>query len=66
MSSVLKGNFTVRKPVEAARTPTDSTATPEGSAEELAIALRKAALHSIGGSMVYVERTALTWDGESS
>ena len=56
MSNLLKGNFTTQKTVE----------TPNQDSEKATLAddFRKAALNSIGGSMVYVERTDLTWDGE--
>ena len=56
MSNLLKGNFTTQKNVES----------PDKDSEKTTLAddFKKAALNSIGGSMVYVERTDLTWDGE--
>jgi len=33
--------------------------------ERLAEELKQRALTSLGGSMVYMERTELTWDGEA-
>jgi len=55
MSDLLKGNFTTKKQVTKPDEETDN------SLEEK---FKKAALNSIGGSMVYVERTDLTWDGD--
>ncbi len=56
MSSLLNGNFTTKKQVNK----------PEQSQENETVEakFKKAALNSIGGSMVYVERTELTWDGD--
>jgi len=56
MSNLLKGNFTTQKIVESSSAGDEKTT--------LADDFKKAALNSIGGSMVYVERTDLTWDGE--
>jgi len=56
MTSLLKGNFTPKKEVVH-----DAEQSEKESVEEQ---FKKAALNSIGGSMVYVERTDLTWDGE--
>lgn len=61
MSDVLKGNFNVKKPVHAAE---DDASRRDESAQALAERLKKAALASIGGSMVYMERTDLTWNGD--
>jgi hypothetical protein len=55
MTDLLKGNFTPQKKVEKAEESKDETIEQQ---------FKKAALNSIGGSMVYVERTDLTWDGE--
>lgn len=55
MTNLLKGNFTTQKKVEVSE---------QSGNETLQQQLKKAALNSIGGSMVYVERTDLTWDGE--
>ena len=56
MSEFLKGNFEVKNmPKEAKK---------DGAEGSLTDRFRKAALNSIGGSMVYVERTDLTWNGE--
>ena len=52
---LLKGNFEVKKPVN------DDDNKKEKSVKK---ELRKRALASLGGSMVYMERTDLTWDGE--
>ncbi|GHE80916.1 hypothetical protein [Thalassotalea profundi] len=56
MSNLLKGNFTTKKEVKKPEENTEKDSTQQ--------AFKKAALNSIGGSMVYVERTDLTWDGE--
>ena len=56
MSDLLKGNFTTKKEVKK---PDENT-----EKDNVQQAFKKAALNSIGGSMVYVERTDLTWDGE--
>lgn len=56
MSNLLKGNFTPKKQVEAN--------TENNEAGTLQDEFKKAALNSIGGSMVYVERTDLTWSGD--
>ncbi|MDO6426457.1 hypothetical protein Q4489_05500 [Thalassotalea sp. 1_MG-2023] len=56
MSDLLKGNFTTKKQVTKPNETKDS--------DTLESTFKKAALNSIGGSMVYVERTDLTWDGE--
>ncbi len=52
----LKGNFKVKNPVKLSET------TSEESVQEQ---LRKRALASLGGSMVYMGRNSLTWDGEA-
>lgn len=51
---ILKGNFNVKKPVREKREEEKSVVS----------GYKEKALASIGGSMVYVERTNLTWDGE--
>jgi hypothetical protein len=56
MSNLLKGNFTTKKQVEVKKEDIESN--------NLKDEFRKAALNSIGGSMVYVERTELTWSGD--
>lgn len=61
MTEFLKGNFKVKKDVVVAST---EEAGKERGAEGVSKELRKAALASIGGSMVYIEREALSWDGE--
>lgn len=57
MDELIKSNFTIKKPVVLEADPNQRP--EEGVAEKL----KKAALASIGGSMVYVERTQMTWDG---
>jgi hypothetical protein len=59
MDDILKGNFKVKREVAAEEPAADASA-----AETIAEKLRKAALASLGGSMVYMERTALTWNGD--
>lgn len=56
MSDFLKGNFSTQKKVTE-----DAPAT---EAEDLQARYKKNALASVGGSMVYVEKTALEWDGD--
>ena len=51
----LKGNFKVKNPVVL------STMDNKSSVQEQ---LKKKALASLGGSMVYMERNNLTWDGD--
>jgi len=62
MEDLLKGNFKVKKPVVDKQA--EKSKMKKGSAEEIAKNLKKSALASIGGSMVYVERTDLVWDGD--
>lgn len=59
MTDFLKGNFKVKRAVKESL-----SARKKNSAQELKERLRKKALASIGGSMVYVERTELTWNGD--
>lgn len=61
MTGVLKGNFNTKKKVEAKQ----EAAEAQTGSDKLAADFKKAALASIGGSMVYVERTQFTWDPES-
>jgi hypothetical protein len=58
MSSFLKGNFELKNAVDIEN---------KVQVEDVTITekLKKAAMNSIGGSMVYVERSELTWDGDS-
>ena len=53
---LLKGNFKVKNPIRA-----NEEKDKEASFEE---EFKKKALASIGGSMVYMEKTDLTWDGD--
>lgn len=55
MIDVLKGNFQVKNNV----TVEEDGEQPTSLSQEL----RTRALGSIGGSMVYVERTPAVWDG---
>ena len=55
MDEILKGNFKVKRPVKLENA--------EDKNETLQEEFRKRALASIGGSMVYVERNKLNWDG---
>lgn len=61
MSEFLKGNFKVKRPVAGAK-----PAKAKSKSQALQERFRKQALASIGGSMVYVERTDLTWNGDGS
>lgn len=58
MSEFLRGNFKVKNEVM------EVTDSQKDEAVRLAETLRARVLTSLGGSMVYMERTALTWDGE--
>ncbi len=59
MNDFLKGNFKVKKSVVEKTEEQETT-----GSDKIKDQLKKAALNSIGGSMVYVERTDLVWDGE--
>jgi hypothetical protein len=56
MSNLLNGNFTTKNKVEVKKEDSENATLQDE--------FRKAALNSIGGSMVYVERTDLTWSGD--
>ncbi|BDX07756.1 hypothetical protein [Planctobacterium marinum] len=55
MSDLLKGNFKTKKTVSLPK-----QAESDSKADEF----KKEALNSIGGSMVFVERTPLEWNGD--
>jgi len=59
MDELLKGNFSTKHKVAV-----DDQTPLEESNQTIGEKLRKAALASIGGSMVYMERTELTWNGD--
>ena len=59
MSDLLKGNFKVEK--EVVEQDGDQS---KSRGEEIQDHLKKQALANICGSMVYVEQTELTWDGD--
>ena len=52
---LLKGNFKIKNPVILGE---------KKESDSLREELKKRALASLGGSMVYMERTDLTWDGD--
>ena len=54
---ILKGNFKVKRPVDLSKLESDKK-------ETLKEEFRKKALASLGGSMVYVERDNINWDGD--
>jgi hypothetical protein len=56
MSDLLKGNFAVKRAVNVNE--------EQDAAAEFNKEYRKKALESIGGSMVFVERQKLFWDGD--
>ena len=61
MSDFLRGNFTPKNAVR------EKDASSEKSrSEEIAAHLREKALANICGSMVYVEKTELSWDGDEA
>jgi len=57
--NILKGNFKTKKPVLSQEAKLSKT-------ERIQEELKKKALSSLGGSMVYVERRKLVWDEKSS
>lgn len=57
MSEFLKGNFKVKRDI------VKTEEKEQEGAKKIADELRKKVLGSLGGSMVYVDRTDLTWDG---
>ena len=60
MDNFLKGNFTVKNTV------IEVPKSQGNERQELAQKLKQQVLTSLGGSMVYMERTGLTWDGDKS
>ena len=54
--NLLKGNFKVKNPINMENNQVEKSTLREE--------LRKKALASLGGSMVYMERTDLTWEGD--
>lgn len=57
MSELLRGNFKVKHEVQVNETVDAATAFNNE--------FRKKALESIGGSMVFIEREKLFWDGSA-
>lgn len=53
---LLKGNFKTKKSPEAQ--------VDEKEENDFSTGFRKKAIENIGGSMVFVERKLMTWDGE--
>ena len=53
----LKGNFAVKNPVKIEEAKEASSLREE---------LKKKVLGTLGGNMVYMERTNLTWDGDQN
>lgn len=60
MNDFLRGNFNVKRAV------IEVPKAPGNEKQELAEKLKQQVLTSLGGSMVYMERTGLTWDGDQS
>ncbi|MBI3543650.1 MAG: hypothetical protein HY075_10295 [Deltaproteobacteria bacterium] len=60
IGDILKSNFQVKRPVKLER----AGDTQESGHVALASEHRRQALRAVGGSMVYVERERLTWDGD--
>ena len=58
MSELLKGNYKLKKPIEVKK------GDAQAPAQSIKENLRKKALATLGGSMVYVERTDITWRGD--
>lgn len=57
--SVLKGNFQTKKDVAVENNPAS-----KDKKMTIAEEVKKKALATLGGSMVYMERDKLSWDGE--
>ena len=55
--NLLRGNFKTKREVVEAAAPA-----AESGAAGIAKRLKEKALASLGGSMIYVDRTALDWD----
>ncbi|MBN1870840.1 MAG: hypothetical protein JW847_09730 [Candidatus Omnitrophica bacterium] len=53
--NLLKGNFEVKKPIKLGDQEKEKSVGEE---------LKKRALGTLGGSMVYMERKHFTWDGD--
>lgn len=64
MDELLKGNFKTKKAVTAADVNDANAASHTSTSETIANARRKEMLQCLGGSMVYVEREKLSWDGD--
>lgn len=58
-NSLLRGNFTTKRPVKVVL-----EALPSTGSKAIARRLKERALASLGGSMIYVDRTQLDWDPE--
>jgi hypothetical protein len=59
MSEFMKGNFTVKRPVE------EKIETVEDGKAASKAEFRRKAIQSVGGSMVFVEMDQLYWDDEA-
>ena len=59
MSEILKGNFAVKNPPKE---PVDKDVNLEQNISEL---LKEKVMTSLGGSMVYMERSKLSWDEDN-
>lgn len=55
MDEILKGNYKLKKTIKEEEISKDTSIKAE---------LKERALASLGGSMVYVERDKLNWDGD--
>lgn len=62
MSDILKASFQLKNPPSFEKKP--EVKDQDKNYQELMQDLRKKALGSLGGSMVYVERTDMIWDGD--
>jgi hypothetical protein len=60
LDDILKGNFKVKNPPKIDDTKTNDTEGHTKIAEDL----RAQALRALGGSMVYVDRKTMTWNGD--
>lgn len=62
MDEILKSNFQVKRPVRVQDQQENETAAGYKSLQQ---EFKERALASLGGSMVYVERTGFAWDPEA-
>ena len=62
MSDILKGNFTVKNKIDLNEIKKDESTSSEIVGQDR----KRELLASLGGSMVYVEKETLSWDGDDA